>query len=211
MLSQAHQHPPHLCLSLMANTSRKPLPARMYCSRMAPNSSCPAVSRTVETERETCGSPQVVLGMFTNPLSLAPCLPSKPSHPILTVQPCRDAVHSADLCVGIFNGGIIVRHKVGLGGREGHCHRSNLCVCVCVSPVPYLLQVSVPPLSVSLSFSPWPLLSLNVSVFFSWSLSLLMSQQHPPPPISDLSVFAGPISFPLPSLGFCPPPFSLDL
>lgn len=29
----------HLCRSLMANTSRKPCPARMYCSRMAPNSS----------------------------------------------------------------------------------------------------------------------------------------------------------------------------
>lgn len=35
------------------------------------------------------------------------------------VQPCRDAVHRADLCVGIFNGGVIVRHKVGLDELDG--------------------------------------------------------------------------------------------
>lgn len=36
----------HLPLSVTEKTSRKPSPVLMYCSLMAPNSSCPAVSRT---------------------------------------------------------------------------------------------------------------------------------------------------------------------
>lgn len=36
----------YLPLSVTEKTSRKPSPVLMYCSRMAPNSSCPAVSRT---------------------------------------------------------------------------------------------------------------------------------------------------------------------
>ena len=35
-----------LALSVTEKTMRKPSPVRMYCSRMALNSSCPAVSRT---------------------------------------------------------------------------------------------------------------------------------------------------------------------
>lgn len=48
-----------------------------------------------------------------------------PSHSIspatLTVQPGRDAIHGADLGVGVFNSGIVVRHEVGLewGGWRG--------------------------------------------------------------------------------------------
>lgn len=38
----------HLPLSVTEKTSRKPSPVLMYCSLMAPNSSCPAVSRTRE-------------------------------------------------------------------------------------------------------------------------------------------------------------------
>lgn len=38
----------HLPLSVTEKTSRKPSPVLMYCSLMAPNSSCPAVSRTAE-------------------------------------------------------------------------------------------------------------------------------------------------------------------
>lgn len=38
----------HLPLSVTEKTSRKPSPVLMYCSLMAPNSSCPAVSRTGE-------------------------------------------------------------------------------------------------------------------------------------------------------------------
>lgn len=38
----------YLPRSVTEKTSRKPSPVLMYCSRMAPNSSCPAVSRTRE-------------------------------------------------------------------------------------------------------------------------------------------------------------------
>lgn len=40
----------YLPLSVTEKTSRKPSPVLMYCSLMAPNSSCPAVSRTREHE-----------------------------------------------------------------------------------------------------------------------------------------------------------------
>lgn len=43
----------HLPLSVTEKTSRKPSPVLMYCSLMAPNSSCPAVSRTGHTHTHT--------------------------------------------------------------------------------------------------------------------------------------------------------------
>lgn len=57
-LSRAHTHKhtlenTYLPLSLRANTSKKPSPERMYCSLIAPNSSCPAVSRTNEQVNHT--------------------------------------------------------------------------------------------------------------------------------------------------------------
>lgn len=65
----------HLCRSLMANTSRKPCPARIYCSRMAPNSSWPAVSRTAERGKGLLWGP----GSSSSPP--APYPPSTPCRP----------------------------------------------------------------------------------------------------------------------------------
>lgn len=155
----AARDPSHLCRSLIANTSRKPWPARMYCSRMAPNSSWPAVSRTAKRgEGATIGT------------RLPACHPQKPSAPhllpaALTVQPGRDAIHGADLRVGVFNGGVVVRHEVGLvGWGEDTCYCSVSTGNVALLLAPAFLC----PLSGSLSPSQSPF-CLSWSSLSFWS------------------------------------------
>lgn len=49
-----------------------------------------------------------------------PSAPPPSPHPlsaVLTVQPGWDTIHSADLRIGVFDGGVVVRHKVGLVGQ----------------------------------------------------------------------------------------------
>lgn len=111
----------------MANTSRNPCPARMYCSRMAPNSSWPAVSRTAETRRGEGrrvdqAPPAIPRHPWPGPSS-APH-PLYPLSAALTVQSGRDAIHRADLRVGVFDGGVVVRDEVGLvgWGEGGRCY-----------------------------------------------------------------------------------------
>lgn len=144
----------YLPLSVTEKTSRKPSPVLMYCSLMAPNSSCPAVSRTRKhIDTHTCDDAHTHRqknNLFNNFFKCSLMPPYKwpvsvrlylymYSPPVfvlqsaLTVKPGRPFVNHTLLCVGVFNCGIIVGDKVRLQRRKSRTKRGkkgNLSMCV---------------------------------------------------------------------------------
>ena len=140
----------HLPLSVTEKTSRKPSPVLMYCSLMAPNSSCPAVSRTRERAHKTQSRPKSHARTVTRSnkkhsrnlfgyilecrrnffleILLRVCvftLVVFVQQSALTVEPGRPFVNHTLLGIRVFNRGVIVGDKVRLRwGRErerGNC------------------------------------------------------------------------------------------
>lgn len=133
----------HLPLSVTEKTSRKPSPVLMYCSLMAPNSSCPAVSRTRRARTHT--STQIThtitgetdlhnqfleynaMQQKRTQIALRACVFVSlylflcvvfVRQSALTVEPGRPFVNHTLLGVGVFNRGVIVGDKVRLRERE---------------------------------------------------------------------------------------------
>lgn len=126
----------------MANTSRKPWPARMYCSRIAPNSSWPAVSRTKEMEAD-CGNEAPPTNPNEPPVTRLPPTPSRPHCPAgLGCRPrCRSLCRSPQ-----WWGHSQTRSRTGGGGKATVTsmslqHRS--CPWSLFTPLASLVSVSV--------------------------------------------------------------------
>lgn len=103
---------------MTAKTRRKPSPLRMYCSRIALNSSCPAVSSTVNKTNTPRRQFKIINGVSKHARSVCERLDC---FCILTVEFCWNVVDDALLRVRILDRWIIVGHEVALK-KNTHTH-----------------------------------------------------------------------------------------